>query len=93
MRVTSPLADLDFEVGRIRRVGPDLRIESRPDASLPTAVSLERAEARALVLRLLTSPAVWAFGLSLLLPGGRAAAPVDDVWHQRRSATGLNKPW
>ena len=94
MRVISSLADIDFGIGRVARVGRDLVIESSADSTIPTKVTVTPRDALKSLGALLVSPSVWLF--ILLLPfaglaGGRRQE--GDAWTRRREQTGLNKPW
>ena len=94
MRVSSPLADIDFHVGRVRRDGGTLVIESRDDSSLPAAVTVNGDDARQVLRVFLGAPGVLLFALSLLWrSGGAASGDPAEVWRRRRQAVGINKPW
>ena len=95
MRVRSPLADIDFNVGRLRLQGRDLVVESDPDSSLETTLFVSPADAWLTLKRCLFSGAFWRFMLTLPWRGARSAnvAQNADEWTRRRSRTGLNKPW
>lgn len=94
MRVASPLADIDFHVGRISRHDDGLLIESRADSSLPTRVIVSPDDARQVLKVLLRSPGVLGFALGLLFRRGAGGAQSgDDAWRRRRTEIGVNKPW
>ena len=61
MRVTSDLADLQIKLGRIRREGRELVVESAPGSSLDACIRVDAGEALHLMGKLLSSGAVWAF--------------------------------
>lgn len=65
MRVTSDLADLDIQLGRITRKGDELVVESAPGSSLDARIHVDAADARTMLRRVLKSGAVWAFLLRL----------------------------
>ena len=61
MRVKSDLADLQIELGRIRRDGDELVVESAPDSSIDARIRVDASEARSILSRMLRSGAVWGF--------------------------------
>ena len=65
MRVTSDLADLNIQLGRITREGDELVVESAPGSSLDARIRVDAADARTMLGRVLKSRAVWAFLLRL----------------------------
>lgn len=93
MRVVSSLADIDFNVGAIRREGDNLVIESSADSTLETTVTITPRDARQALKRLLGAGAVWGFLPAILSGGGGKPAAPEDHWAERRKRTGLNKPW
>ena len=94
MRVTSSLADIDFNFGRIRREGGNLIVESSPDSTLATTVTITPRDARAAVKALLSSVATWRFVARLpFAGGGSGGATENERWAARRHSTGINKPW
>ncbi len=105
MHVKSDLADLQIELGPIRRDGDELVVESAPGSSIDARIRVDAADARSMLAKVLSSGAVWAFFLRLPFAwragrcGGKAlekqAGAVRDnpVWRARRESTGLNKPW
>ena len=94
MRVTSPLADIDFQVGEISRQGDSLVVSSGPGSTIDTQIHVSPADARASLGRILLSGAAWAFLLGLLVPARRTrASGSDEKWRARRQGTGVNKPW
>jgi len=95
MRVKSSLADIDFRVGEITREGDYLFVHSAPGSTLETQIQISPQDARDTLWQLLTHAAVWRF-LPKMLFAGRGeptAASGDSAWQERRSRTGLNKPW
>lgn len=94
MRVVSSLADINFSIGRIHRSGPDLVIESSPESTIDTRVTITPLDARRSLCALLVSPSVWLFVLRLPIAARLAVKPLsNDDWERRRRRTGLNKPW
>ncbi|HWL47229.1 MAG TPA: hypothetical protein VNQ31_05890 [Sphingomonadaceae bacterium] len=93
MRVTSSLADIDFEVGAIRRENGNLIVEGSPDSTIATTVTITPRDAADAIKRLLLSGATWRFLLSLPFGGGRGGGGSEDRWAERRKRTGINKPW
>lgn len=94
MRVVSSLADIEFGIGRIARVGRNLVIESSADSTIPTKVTVTPRDALKSLLVLLISPSVWLFVLSLPFAGlAGGSGKRGDAWAERRERTGLNKPW
>ena len=98
MRVTSDLADLDIQLGRITREGDELVVESAPGSSLDARIRVDAADARTMLGRVLKSGAVWAFlfrlpfarrerGHLALGEGGDAFAPAS------RDKSGDNPAW
>ena len=67
MRVKSDLADLQIELGSIRRDGDELVVESAPESSLDASIRVDATEARNILGRMLRSGAVWGFLLRLPL--------------------------
>ncbi len=105
MRVKSDLADLEIELGPIRRDGDELVVESAPGSSIGARIRVDAAEARSMLAKVLSSGAVWSFLLRLPFAwraergGGKAPEEQADgtrdnpAWRARRESTGLNKPW
>ena len=103
MRVTSDLADLEIEIGRITREGDQLVVESAAGSSIDARIRVDASDARSMMGKVFRSGAVWAFLLRLpFVRGGRrrtsnrdAAEKASDnpAWRSRRESIGLNKPW
>ncbi len=103
MRVTSDLADLEIEIGRITREGDQLVVESAAGSSLDARIRVDASDARSMMGKVLRSGAVWAFLLRLPFArrrrrragSGDAAQRSGDnpKWRSRRESIGLNKPW
>lgn len=94
MRVISSLADIDFHVGRVRREGGNLIVESSPDSTLSTTVSITPRDALKAVKAFLVSGATWTFLASLPFGGGgKNSGSGEDRWAERRQRIGINKPW
>ena len=96
MRVTSELADIEFQVGAIGRDGEQLIIDSAPESTLAARIVVSPRDARATLARLLFSGSAWGFLLRLPFSPSRSAdgrGGIDRQWQERRLQTGLNKPW
>ena len=94
MRVTSSLADIDFQLGQISRQGNNLVVSSGPGSTIETQIHMSPQDARDTLRRVLFSGTAWLFLLGLLWPGPRTAQVGDEEkWRNRRQATGVNKPW
>lgn len=94
MRVISSLADIDFNVGRVRREGGNLIVESSPDSTLATTVTITPRDALKAVKAFLVSGATWAFLASLPFGGGsKDNGSGEERWAERRQRIGINKPW
>ena len=106
MRVKSDLADLQIELGSIRRDGPELVVESAPESSIDARIRVNAAEARGILARMLRSGAVWGFLLRLPFArlrrardtareGGRPALREggDAFAPQSNGNTGDNPAW
>ena len=65
MRVKSDLADLEIELGAIRRHGEELVVDSAPGSSIDTRIRVDASEARSILGRMLRSGPVWAFLIRL----------------------------
>ena len=65
MRVKSDLADLQIELGGIRRDGDELVVESTPESSLDARIRIDASDARGMLGKVLKSGAVWGFLLRL----------------------------
>ena len=80
MRVKSDLADMQIELGGIRRHGDELVVESAPESSIDARIRVDASEARSILGRLLRSGAVWGFLIRLpfsrLSRSGRARGSV-----------------
>lgn len=103
MRVSSNLADLQIKLGSITRDGDELVVESAPGSSLDARITIDSADARSILGRMLRSGAVWTFLLRLpfarigrgrrAAADGAAGARDNAAWRARREQVGLNKPW
>ena len=95
MRVVSSLADIEFGIGRISRVGGDLVIASDDDSTIATKVTVTPRDALRSLGVLATSPSAWRFLLTLPLAAFRRDRPASagTAWEERRRGTGINKPW
>ena len=86
MRVTSDLADLEIQLGRITRQGDELVVESAPGSSLDARIRVDARDARTMLGKVLKSRAVWAF--LLRLPFARLRQAVRARRERRRLALG-----
>lgn len=96
MRVTTELADLEFEIGEVSRSENDLVIESAANSTIAVRILVSPRDALAALGRLMTSAGLWAFLLRLpfaLMKKRAEQSGHDSAWDKRRSTTGLNKPW
>ena len=87
MRVTSQLADVDLEVGDIRREGSVLIVRSAEGSGIPTQVDIHPRDAVQILKAVLRSPGALTFMLML---------PVL-YWRTRKQANSpadnINNPW
>jgi len=65
MRVKSDLADLQIELGGIRREGDELVVDSAPESSIDARIRVDASEACGILGKILRSGAVWGFLLRL----------------------------
>lgn len=95
MKVISPLADIDFGIGKISRNGENLVIESTADSTMDTQIVVTPKDARATLRKIVTSGATWRFLVALPFARNKRSnrSVHSDEWNNRRSDTGLNKPW
>lgn len=96
MRVESPLADIDFTIGAMKRQGNTLVIKSGQSSSLDSIVHMSPADAGTMLKAFLKSPSAMGFALSLpflwIFGSGKAdkASTDDETLHPFDS---MNKPW
>jgi len=100
MKVNSTLADLDFDIGVIRRSGSDLIIDSDAGSTIPTQIVVTPEDARATIRKIFFSGTFWSFLLALPFAGrgkakvaGESEGAVSASWDSRRKQRGINKPW
>lgn len=96
MRVKSPLADIDFVIGDMRREGDRLVFTSGAESSLEARVEMTPSDAWKLVKAFLTSPSAIGFALSLpflWLSGGRRESRGAENAGGAHPFDRLNKPW
>jgi len=94
MQVKSPLADIDFVIGGMRKEGRNLVFKSDPSSSLEATVKMSPGDAWTIIKAFFTSPS--AIGFALLLPfawitgGGQRSDAADGGKHPFDS---VNDPW
>ena len=86
MRVTSQLADVDLEVGSIRRDGNVLIVRSAEGIGIPTRVDIHPRDALRILKAVLRSPGALTFLLLLPLLYWRTR-------HDVPAGDGMNDPW
>jgi len=94
MQVKSPLADIDFVIGGMRKEGRNLVFNSDPSSSLEATVKMSPGDAWTMIKAFFKSPsAIW---FALLLPfswmsgGGQERNGSGDDAHPFDL---VNKPW
>lgn len=84
MRVISPLADLELQVVRIKRQGDLIVVETEPGKGIETRIELSARDAGRIAGRILRSPALLLYVLTLpllYLRARKTAAPdTGDPW-------------
>jgi hypothetical protein len=95
MRVQSPLADIDFGIGAVRREDDRLVFVSDATSSLDATVYMDAGDAARLIGAILKSPSAIGFALSLPFLWMRGAKPEDGavVGGEAHPFDKLNKPW
>lgn len=94
MRVKSPLADIDFGIGGMKRSGDRLVFTSDESSSLEATVFLDAGDAAKLIGAFFKSPSAIGFALSLpflWLKGGNKGS--DTVETGAHPFNRLNRPW
>lgn len=87
MRVTSQLADVDLEIGQIRREGNVLIVRSAEGVGIPTQVDIHPRDALQILKAVLRSPGALTFMLMLPILYWRTRK------EQRPTAGDMNNPW
>ncbi|MEK7266553.1 MAG: hypothetical protein AAB227_10690 [Pseudomonadota bacterium] len=91
MRVLSPLAEIDFVIGKLVREGDMLIIKGDPKSSLEAEVRLTPRDAAHLLASFVFNPTAIAYFFSLpFLFGRRKVAREITVTNDFKR---LNKPW
>jgi len=95
MRVESPLADINFVIGDMRRDGDELVFSSSGESSLEAVVRMTPKDAAKMLGAFFKSPSAIGYALSLpflwMRGGGSSSASSDaDVRHPFDD---LNDPW
>ncbi len=97
MRVESPLADIDFSIGALRREGDRLVFESDDSSSLEATVFMSAADAGKLLAAFFKSPAAIGFALSLpflWLRGNKRTVGAEATGNKgEHPFDQLNNPW
>ena len=96
MRVKSPLADIDFVIGDMRREGGELVISSGDESSLEATVRMSPKDAAGMIAAFLKSPSAIGFALSLpflWLRGDSAKKGAQADVAERHPFVTLNDPW
>lgn len=96
MRIESPLADIDFTIGSMKRQGNTLVFKSGEPSSLDSTVHMTPADAGTMLRAFFKSPSAIGFALSLpflwifAANKTRADHPGDKTLHPFDH---MNKPW
>jgi hypothetical protein len=95
VKVRSPLADLDIEIGEVRRVKNRLILKSAPGSSLDAAITVSAREALRIIGRILTSGAGLVFVLCLPFFWLRQRLGMGESEASRAAERppDINKPW
>ena len=95
MRVKSPLADIDFVIGAMRRDGEHLVFESDAASSLEASVRMDPGDAWQMLKAFFKSPSAIGFALSLpfLWLAGAKEKNKSEVGAARHPFVVLNDPW
>lgn len=88
MRVTSQLADVDLEVGSIRRDGNVLIVKSAEGIGIPTRVDIRPRDAVQILKAVLRSPGALAFILLLPVLYWRTRHETSNT-----ASDSINNPW
>ncbi|MFN3211718.1 MAG: hypothetical protein ACE37M_01315 [Henriciella sp.] len=94
MQVKSPLADIDFVIGGMRKEGRNLVFKSDPSSSLEATVKMSPGDAWTMIKAFFKSPS--AIGFALWLPfswmtgGGQKSDDAGEAAHPFES---VNNPW
>jgi len=98
MKVRSPLATFDVQLGALERRGSNLVVNSAPGGGLEAEITVPASEVLALVWRVLVTPAALVFVLGLpffwlreRLGGG--AEPAATPAPRKRVGDDINRPW
>jgi hypothetical protein len=86
MRVTSPLADVEFRLGRIEREGSTLVLSSAPGQAIDTTVHVSPKDVVSFFGKLLRSPSALLFVLAFPYYCWRARGEPEQ-------AHDPNRPW
>lgn len=96
MRVESPLADIDFVIGAMRRDGDHLVFDSGEQSSLEATVRMDSGDAWKMAVAFFKSPSAIGFALSLpflWLRGKKSDASAKENHEDRHPFDALNDPW
>ena len=96
MRVESPLADINFTIGSMKRQGNTLVFKSGKNSSLDSTVHMNAEDAGSLIKSFLTSPSAIGFALSLpflwIFKSGNAQSKTSNETSDH-PFDAMNKPW
>ena len=97
MKVNSPLANIDFGIGEVRRSGNDLVLKSRPGGPMDVEIRVSAGEVLRTIGQILAAPSGLLFVLGLPFfwlrqRFGRGEAD-GAAAGTRPAAIDINKPW
>lgn len=94
MRVKSPIADIDFVIGEIRRDGDALVINGDPSSTIDAEIRMTPRDAAQMLRAFLFNPAAIGYFLSLPFLFGKNGAAGDKAAGEARDPfVRLNNPW
>jgi len=90
MRVLSPLAEIDFVIGKFVRQGDTLIIKGDPSSSIEAEVRMTPRDAAQFLFAVIFNPTAIFYFLSLPFMLGRKSHSAADSTNEFQR---LNKPW